>query len=131
MKGLKATKAMQPVSRRLRKRSAQLRTARRFVGTWRQVPNSFHTSTVVYSVTLQKRGLLVTGVDRSNGVELKIHRTRLLRGELRFTSYFPPTKHTATHACRLLAKRWMLHQAIYKYRGHYYGGDEVWERVRP
>ena len=123
-------KRAQRYSRRMPHGSARLRLARRFVGVWRQVPNSFDTSTVAYSVTLRDRRIVISGVDESDGVELEVFDPIIRRRELRFTSYFPPTKHTAGHIWRLLGKRWALHQVRYKYRGSYYGGDEVWEKAR-
>lgn len=80
------------------------RLSRAFVGVWEQVPNHFHTTTVVYRIASKRGTVRITAVDESDQSTLKISHTGLSGNELRFRSLYPPTKHTAFHTMRLTAK---------------------------
>ena len=84
-----------------------------FVGVWEQVPNRFHTTTVVYRIASKGRTVRITAVDESDKSPLKISHIGLSSSELRFQSLYPPTKHKAFHTMRLTAKNRSAHVVTY------------------
>lgn len=99
-------------------------------GTWEQQPNSFHTTSVVYTINATNDRFVVSGVDESNGNLFKISRTGYNGETLRFTSLFPPTNHKAKHVFRLLGKGRASHLVSYTDEDGSYTEQERW-RKRP
>lgn len=84
-----------------------------FVGVWEQVPNRFHTTTVVYRIASRGRTVRISAVDESDQSSLKISHVGLSGSELRFQSLYPPTKHKAFHTMRLTTKNRASHVVTY------------------
>ena len=84
-----------------------------FVGVWEQVPNRFHTTTVVYRIASNRGMVRITAVDESDQSRLQISHIGLSGSELRFQSLYPPTKHKAFHTMRLTAKNRSTHVVTY------------------
>jgi hypothetical protein len=83
------------------------------VGVWEQVPNRFHTTTVVYRIANERGTVCITAVDESDQSTLKISHIGLSGSELRFQSLYSPTKHKAFHTMRLTAKNRATHVVTY------------------
>ena len=99
-----------------------------FVGTWTQTENSFHRTTVVFTVAVEAGRFLVTGVDESDGTVFKISNTRWDGKCLRFISLFPPTNHKAKHSFHLIGKGRVNHKVTCPYEEGTYTVDEKWEK---
>jgi hypothetical protein len=109
--------------------SARLSSRHPLVGTWEQAPSAGATTTVVYTISVNQGQFRVNGKDGENGIALEISLTKWDGHSLRFTSYFPPTKHKAKHVLTVLSEGRMSH----KISGTYWDGErfsdrEIWRR---
>lgn len=84
-----------------------------FVGVWEQVPNRFHTTTVVYRIASTRGTVRIAGCDESDRSTLKISHIGLTGGEFRFQTLYKPTKHKAFHTMRLTTKNRATHVVTY------------------
>ena len=64
---------------------------------------------VVYTIALKGSSIVVSGVDESDGTELRISGVSWDGSQLRFKSLYPPTNHKASHVFRLTAKDRAIH----------------------
>lgn len=83
------------------------------VGTWEEVDNPIHKTTVTFTIRVLRGRFVVTGIDEEDGLRLEISNTEWDGKDLRFTSYFPPTKHEAVHTLRLYRKGRIHHEVSY------------------
>jgi hypothetical protein len=102
------------------------------VGTWEQAQNAVDATPVVYTIALRGASIVVSGVDESDGTELKISGVSWDGSQLRFNSLYPPTKHKASHVFRLSAKGRAIHETTYNDEEGTWGGKEQWrKRILP
>jgi hypothetical protein len=109
--------------------SASVSSRHPLVGTWEQEPSTDATTTVVYTISVNQGKFRVSGKDGENGSDLEISLTKWDGNSLRFTSYFPPTKHKAKHVLTVLSNGRLSH----KLTGTYWDGErfsehEIWRR---
>jgi hypothetical protein len=83
------------------------------VGTWKEIENPVHTSTVMFKIEVTNGRFYVRGVDEDNGVVLRISKTTWDGERLRFVSLYPPTKHKATNEFLLTGKGRARHTISY------------------
>lgn len=100
------------------------------VGAWRQKPNRFHTTPVVYKITAKNGKFGVSGEDTEDETPLKISQIKWDGESLLFKSLYPPTKHEATHTLKILPEDKMRHEIRYTSEGESYSDREVWIRDR-
>jgi hypothetical protein len=99
-------------------------------GTWVEEKNDFHTSAVVYTITVENREISVSGIDENDGVELRIQRTRWDGKNLHFTTLFPPTKHKAIHVFSVTGRGRASHSVSYSDEDGDHTVNEVWKKRR-
>ena len=98
-------------------------------GTWVQEPNPSGTTSVVYTISVKRGKFLVSAKDEEYRTDLKISSVRWDGESLRFTSVFPPTKHKAKHALKLLSRRRTSYEVSCTYAdGHFFSDLEFWKR---
>jgi hypothetical protein len=90
------------------------------VGTWEQVDNPFHKTSVVYTVTIVAGDFVVSGCDEADGKPLKVSKIKWDGESLYFTTFFPPTRYSARHVMRLVARGPANHQVD--------DDQEVWKK---
>jgi len=108
------------------KRSSIVPSTHPMVGTWIQEENPFHRTSAVFKVAVKDGNFLVTGVDESDGTVFEISGIIWDGKALRFLSIFPPTKHKAQHAFRLVGKDRIKHRVSHTYEGETCSDDEKW-----
>ena len=102
-----------------------------FLGTWEEEPNIGGTTTVVYKVSVKGGRFAVTAWDSEDGTELKISQVKWNNDALRFTSIYPPGKHTANHVMRPRPKGKLNHTVSGIYAdGEAFSVPEVWIRSK-
>jgi hypothetical protein len=102
------------------------------VGSWEEVPNAVDTTPVVYTIALKGSSIIVSGVDESDGTELRISGVSWDGRQLRFKSLYHPTNHKASHVFRLAAKDRAIHTTTYTDHEGTWGGREQWrKRILP
>lgn len=87
-----------------------------------------HTTTVVYIMAVKERRFLVSGLDESDGIALRISNTRWDGDHLYFVSLFPPTNHKAHHVFRLIGKARASHEVNFSDEEVNFTDNEVWKR---
>jgi hypothetical protein len=85
----------------------------KFIGTW-----SSENSVVVYSFSIRGEPIVVTGVDTSDGEELRIEDVSFDGSELRFTSICPSSSFVLRHIFRSVAGDAVEHE--YSHVEHWY-----------
>jgi len=93
------------------------------VGTWEQVDNPFHKTSIVYTITIVAGDFVVSGRDEADGKPLKVSKIKWDGGSLHFTTFFPPTRYSARHVMQLVARGRANHQVD--------GYREVWKKRPP
>jgi hypothetical protein len=102
------------------------------VGTWEEAQNGVDATPVVYTIALKGSSIVVSGVDESDGTELRISGVSWDGSQLQFNSLYPPTKHKASHVFRLSAKDRAIHTTTYTDDEGTWGGKERWrKRILP
>jgi hypothetical protein len=102
------------------------------VGTWEEARNAVDATPVVYTIALKGSSIVVSGIDESDGTELRISGVSWDGRQLQFKSLYPPTKHKASHAFRLSAKDRAIHTTTYTDDEGTWGGKEQWrKRILP
>ena len=84
------------------KDDVEVRSNHPLVGVWVEEENDFHTSTVVYTITAMEGRFSVSGIDKSDGIKLRISGTCWDGEGLNFTSLFALTKHKSAHGISLI-----------------------------
>jgi hypothetical protein len=100
--------------------AVRLRSGHPLVGTWEQVDNPFHKTSVVYTISIVDGNFVVSGRDESDGKLLKVSKIKWDGESLYFTTFFPPTRHSARHVMGLVARGHANHQVD--------GDREVWKK---
>jgi hypothetical protein len=101
-------------------------------GTWEEAQNAVDATPVVYTIALKGSSIVVSGVDESDGTELRISGVSWDGRQLRFKSLYPPTNHRASHVFRLTAKNRAIHTTTYTDDEGTWGGREQWrKRILP
>jgi hypothetical protein len=88
------------------------------VGTWEQVDNPFHKTSIVYEVKIVAGEPVVSAWDEPDGQTLDVSRIKWSGGRLHFTTFFPPTRYKARHVLQFIGRSRASHQV-----GRY---NEVW-----
>lgn len=102
------------------------------VGTWEEAQNAMDATLVVYTIVFKGSSIVVSGIDESDGTELRISGVSWDGRQLRFKSLYPPTKHEATHVFRFSAKDRAIHTTTYTDAEGTWGGKEQWrKRILP
>jgi hypothetical protein len=79
----------------------RLRSNHPLVGTWEEQENPVYQTSVVYEIKVADGHLWVSGKDEETGKYLTVSGVVWDGEALRFTTYFPPTRHRATHVMRV------------------------------
>jgi hypothetical protein len=109
--------------------SARVSSRHPLVGTWEQEPRTGATTTVVCTISVNQGEFRTSEKDGENGSGLEISLTKWDGDSLRFTSYFPPTKHKAKHVLTVLSKGRTSHKVSGIYRdGERFSDQEIWRR---
>jgi hypothetical protein len=95
--------------------AVRLRSSHPLVGTWEQVDNLFHKTSVVYTISIVDGDFVV-----SDGKLLKVSKIKWDGKTLHFITFFPPTRHSARHVMALVARGRANHQVD--------GDREVWKK---
>ena len=102
------------------------------VGVWEDAQNAVEATPVVYTIALKRSSIVVSGVDESDGTELRISGVSWDGRQLRFKSLYPPTNHKAFHVFRMTAKDRAIHTTTYTDDEGTWGGREQWrKRILP
>jgi hypothetical protein len=88
-------------------------------------------TTVVYTIAANEGHFSVAGVEESDGVELTISDVRWDGEKLHFVSFFPPTKHKASHIFVVLGKGRARHTVSYSDENGEQIIGEVWKLRLP
>lgn len=107
---------------------AKVNSSHPLVGTWVEEENSFNTTAVVYTIKARKGRFCVRGVDESEGVALRISSTSWDGERLRFVSFFPPTRHKASHEFWLTRRGRARHEVSYSDKDGNHTASEVWKK---
>ena len=101
------------------------------VGIWEQEPNPGGTTSVVYTIFVERGRFLVQGKNEEDGEALEISRIRWDGQSLHFTTVFPPTRHKAKHVLTALSKRKMSQRVSSTYEdGKAFSAEEIWRKRR-
>jgi hypothetical protein len=101
------------------------------VGMWEQEPNPGGTTSVVYTIFIERGRFLVQGKNEEDGEPLEISRIRWDGQSLHFTTVFPPTRHKAKHVLTALSKRKMSQRVSSTYEdGEAFSAEEMWRKRR-
>jgi hypothetical protein len=90
------------------------------VGTWEQVDNPFHKTSVVYEVKIVDGKPAVSAWDELDGRALEVSRVKWSGERLHFTTFFPPTRYKARHVLQFSGRSRANHQVG--------SANEVWKR---
>jgi hypothetical protein len=72
---------------------------------WEQEPNPRLTTSVVYTIFVERARFVVQGKDEEDGEPLEVSRIRWDGESLHFTTVFRPTRHKSSHVLTALSKR--------------------------
>ena len=100
--------------------AVRLRSGHPLVGTWEQVENPFHKTSVVYTIRIVDGKFVVSGQDEADGKLFKVSKIKWDGESLHFTTFFPPTGYSARHVMGLDARGRARHQVD--------GDREVWKK---
>jgi len=90
------------------------------LGTWEQVDNPLHKTSVVYTITIVAGDFVVSGRDEADGKPLKVSKIKWDGESLHFATFFPPTRYSARHVMQLVARGRANRQVD--------GDREVWKK---
>ena len=113
-------------------RTAGVNSHHPLVGTWEQAPNpGGGTTSVVYTIFVERDGFLIQGKDEEHEAPLAISRIRWDGETLHFTTVFPFTKHTAKHVLKAVSNGRMSHHLSCTYSdGEVFSDVEIWRKRR-
>jgi hypothetical protein len=100
------------------------------VGKWIEVDDHFGPTPVAFTIAADAEGCRVSGADLDDGTILRITRTSWDGEALRFTSYYPPTKHSARNELRLATPRRAKMRVRYSDECGKHEIHENWKRVK-
>jgi len=110
-------------------RSVRVNSNHALVGTWEQEPNPDGTTSVIYTISVERGGFLVQGNDEEDGTPLEISRIRWDGESIHFTTVFPPTRHKARHMLKAVPTRKMSHRVSCTYSdGEVFSDEEIWRK---
>jgi hypothetical protein len=115
--------------RSLLRYGARVNSNNALLGTWEQEPNPGGTTTVSYTIRVERGKFAVLGKDEEDGTPLEVSRIRWDGNSLHFTAVFPPTGHKSKHALTALSKNKMKHRVSCTYAdGEVFSENEVWRK---
>jgi hypothetical protein len=98
---------------------------------WEQEPNPRLTTSVVYTIFVERARFVVQGKDEEDGEPLEVSRIRWDGESLHFTTVFRPTRHKSSHVLTALSKRKMSQHVSSTYAdGEAFSGEEIWRKRR-
>ena len=100
-----------------------------YVGTWVEDGLAGDITNVVYTISLEGQLLRVRGIDKCDGIALRISATTWDGETLRFESLFPPTRHKARHELKLIEEGRARHAIRYSDEEGNHVVEELWKRV--
>jgi|HubBroStandDraft_1064217.scaffolds.fasta_scaffold01686_8 hypothetical protein len=100
--------------------ASRLRTNHPMVGTWEQLDNPFHKTSVLYEINVVDGKPTVRAWDEPDSQILEVSRVKWDGEGLHFTTFFPPTRYKTRHILQFVGRARASHQVG---RDH-----EVWTR---
>jgi hypothetical protein len=90
------------------------------VGTWEQVDNRFHKTSVVYEIKFVDGKPVVSAWDELDGQLLEVSRVKWNGERLHFTTLYSPTRYKARHVLQFMGRLRASHRVG--------SANEVWKR---
>lgn len=97
-----------------------LRPSHPLVGTWEQVDNPFHKTSIVYEIKIVDGEPAVSAWDELDGQPLEVSRVKWSSESLHFTTCYPPSRYKARHVMQFSGRSRANHQVG--------SANEVWKR---
>jgi hypothetical protein len=86
-------------------------------------------TSVVYTISIEGNLFRVQGIDKSDGIGLRISAITWDGETLRFESLFPPTRHKASHEFTLVEEGRARHTTRYADEDGTIVVEELWKKV--